>query len=191
MPPPRVARAQFVERSSRREGGAGLLDWGWGNVLISPKHQPFAAAATFDIRSRIPTQTVPHVPVTRHVKTNLIFGHQKRHQSLPLRDVWQMFSLTYPPANTSPSTLLQEDVLAAFWFLVIFLWNCFLITLHVDVAGCNWRHYWANYIVDIDIDIELGTEILIDIKLHFLALKCCLQHGLYCIKKALGGVAKF
>lgn len=56
-------------RLARTEHGAGAGDVGWvwdvpgsagrGNVLISPKHQPFAAAATFDILSRIPTQTAP------------------------------------------------------------------------------------------------------------------------------------
>lgn len=53
--PTRRARTEGAGRQGRDVPGST----GWGNVLISPKHQPFAAAATFDILSRIPTQAAP------------------------------------------------------------------------------------------------------------------------------------
>lgn len=131
--PPRVARAQLVEASSSEGGGGceGSLTV-WGNVLISPKHQPFAAAATFDIRSRIPTQTAVAATAaaaacaTRSChaarKNKLDFRPSKTPSVFAaarcLTNVFFDFPPTLLPGNTKKTCSLHFDSLSYFCEIV-------------------------------------------------------------------------
>lgn len=147
---------------------------GWGNVLISPKHQPFAAAATFDIRSRIPIQTaVAATAAAAACATRSCHAARKNKLDFRPSKTPSVFAAARCLTNVFFGFLPHpSDILLFFPAIRRRRARCILIPCHisvklffnhtsVDVAGCSWNYYWANYIVDIDVDLEKSIDILI------------------------------